>query len=121
MQHTLFDKAVLSDRAGLLERYGSSCSRCQKSKPRTQNKQPVQGQKSHTGSEPLPEKGLLIAGSSNWTSPGLITHWDTMTYSSLPEMIDPFTAEFQRLWYEFNDPLDKAILKEPLYRDRKIK
>uniref|UniRef100_A0A182YKY8 Mitochondrial cardiolipin hydrolase n=1 Tax=Anopheles stephensi TaxID=30069 RepID=A0A182YKY8_ANOST len=121
MQHTLFDKAVLSDRAGLLERFGSSCARCQKTKSRTKSKRRPQGPNSRGEVDPLPEHGLLIAGSSNWTSPGLITHWDNMTYTSLPDMIDPFTAEFQRMWYEFNDPLDKAILKEPLYRDRKFK
>ncbi|XP_050072911.1 uncharacterized protein LOC126561005 [Anopheles maculipalpis] len=119
LQHTLFDKAVLSDRAGLLDRFGSSCSRCQKTKAGTQSKQTPQVQKLHGSAvDRLPEKGLLIAGSSNWTSPGLITHWDNMTYTSLPEMIDPFMAEFQRMWYEFSDPLDKTKLREPLYRDK---
>uniref|UniRef100_A0A182R8R6 Mitochondrial cardiolipin hydrolase n=1 Tax=Anopheles funestus TaxID=62324 RepID=A0A182R8R6_ANOFN len=38
MQHTLFDKAIVSDRAELLKRFGSSCSRC-KPQRRVQNKQ----------------------------------------------------------------------------------
>ncbi|XP_053663987.1 uncharacterized protein LOC128713152 [Anopheles marshallii] len=115
MQHTLFDKAVLSDRAGLFERFGSSCSRCNP-KLRVQNQQTTM----RKGYDPLPKHGLLIAGSSNWTSPGLVKHWDNIMYCSLTDMIDPFTAEFQRMWYELSDPLDKTLLKEPLYSDRII-
>uniref|UniRef100_A0A182WLR5 Mitochondrial cardiolipin hydrolase n=1 Tax=Anopheles minimus TaxID=112268 RepID=A0A182WLR5_9DIPT len=119
MQHTLFDKAVLSDRAGLLDRFGRSCSRCNP-QLRVENKQKMR-REPNDACDPLPKHGLLIAGSSNWTSPGLVQHWDNITYCSLPEMIDPFTAEFQRMWYELGDALDKTILKEPLYRDRIIK
>lgn len=119
MQHTLFDKAVLSDRAGLLDRFGRACSHCN-SQIRAQNKQTAL-RKPDGACEPLPKHGMLIAGSSNWTSPGLVTHWDNIMYCSLPDMIDPFMAEFQRMWYELCDPLDKTILKEPLYRDRIIK
>ncbi|XP_049290835.1 uncharacterized protein LOC125767910 [Anopheles funestus] len=118
MQHTLFDKAVVSDRAELLKRFGSSCSRC-KPQRRVQNKQTMR-RKTDCTCDPLPKHGLLIAGSSNWTAPGLMTHWDNIMYCSMPDMINPFTAEFQRMWYELSDPLDKTILKEPMYRDRII-
>uniref|UniRef100_A0A182JSS8 Mitochondrial cardiolipin hydrolase n=1 Tax=Anopheles christyi TaxID=43041 RepID=A0A182JSS8_9DIPT len=115
MQHTLFDKAVMSDREGLLQRFGSSCARCNPA---------LQGRKQATmlrkdDNDPLPKSGVLIAGSSNWTFPGLTTHWDTVTISSLPELIDPFAAEFQRMWYELNDPLDATLTREPLYKLRR--
>ncbi|XP_052896646.1 uncharacterized protein LOC128303648 [Anopheles moucheti] len=116
MQHTLFDKAVLSNKAGLIDRFGTSCPRCNPNL-RVKNQQTTQ----RKGYDPLPKHGMLIAGSSNWTSPGLVTHWDNITYCSLTDMIDPFTAEFQRMWYELSDSLDKTLLKEPLYRNRIIK
>ncbi|EAA11127.2 AGAP006233-PA [Anopheles gambiae str. PEST] len=114
MQHTMFDKAVMSDRAGLLQRFGSSCARCN---PSNRPKQAVPRRKK--SSDPLPKHGVLIAGSSNWTFPGLTTHWDTVTISSLPELIDPFAAEFQRMWYELNDPLKEHATREPLYKTRR--
>uniref|UniRef100_A0A182PL97 Mitochondrial cardiolipin hydrolase n=1 Tax=Anopheles epiroticus TaxID=199890 RepID=A0A182PL97_9DIPT len=113
MQHTLFDKAVMSDRAALLQRFGSSCVRCN---PAERNKQDKRQRKQ--SNNPLPKHGLILAGSSNWTFPGLTTHWDTITVASLPELIDPFAAEFQRMWYELNDPLGLTHTREPLYKRR---
>uniref|UniRef100_A0A182N949 Mitochondrial cardiolipin hydrolase n=1 Tax=Anopheles dirus TaxID=7168 RepID=A0A182N949_9DIPT len=112
MQHTLFDKAVMSDQAGLLKRFGSSCARCKPGTKKTASRQ-------KPASDPLPKNGMLVAGSSNWTFPGLTTHWDTMTYTSLTELVDPYTVEFQRMWYELNDPVDKSMLKNPMYKTQR--
>ncbi|XP_053674609.1 uncharacterized protein LOC128724913 [Anopheles nili] len=109
MQFSTFDKAVISDKPGLYRLFGSSCTRCDSSKRKLSTRQ-------RSGSNPLPKGGILITGSSNWTMAALSLHWDNMILTSFPEMVNPFSVEFQRIWYEMNDILVSSQLPVPTYK-----
>uniref|UniRef100_A0A182J3N4 Mitochondrial cardiolipin hydrolase n=1 Tax=Anopheles atroparvus TaxID=41427 RepID=A0A182J3N4_ANOAO len=99
LQQTLFDRAILDDMEGLEKSFGSSCMRCDPT---------IRKSVSSSVSNPLPEGGCLIVGSSNWTMPALTVHWDNMMFTSFPAMVRPYAVEFQRQWYELSDNEKKS-------------
>uniref|UniRef100_A0A240PMK4 Mitochondrial cardiolipin hydrolase n=1 Tax=Anopheles atroparvus TaxID=41427 RepID=A0A240PMK4_ANOAO len=95
MHFTLFDRAIIDDMDGLKKSFGTSCPRCDSR---------LRKGVSSSARNPLPEGGVLITGSSNWTVPALTVHWDSMLFTSFQAMVRPYAVEFQRQWYELQDP-----------------
>lgn len=51
----------------------------------------------------IPEGGICITGSCNWTMQGLAGNWENIIITSHPTIVTAFRREFDRIWQDFID------------------
>lgn len=51
----------------------------------------------------IPEQGICITGSCNWTMQGFASNWENVILTSNKIMINAFRQEFDRIWQDFRN------------------